>query len=174
MRVTRFQQPGTRFLNPVLSQLTSHRMVYRGSLTPKFTKFENKCPLVIPLMVSNFQISSSIERNVRHIRYRKFLLPEKRTIVHQNNLRSATRQCPRCAKFHRTRPNDVGGKRYKTSLHPSVFWRPSGTLLGRSSPISALICTPRAALTKCQILSPSDSLSIRDICCRTSLISLKV
>ena len=87
------------------------------------------------------------------------MLPEKWTEVHQNPLRSATLQCPSVCQI-----SSRSAKRYTRKalhfLHPSVFWRPRGTLWATGHQ-SRYWCRARPGLPMCQISSPYDNLSPR-------------
>jgi len=78
---------------------------------------------------------------------------------------------PHCAKFHRTRPNDVWEKRYKF-LRPSVFWRPGGPLGLKLTEVSAVMYSKARTINVPNFI-PFWHPALRDICCQTSLISLK-
>jgi len=136
---------------------------------PKFTKFGSKCRLAGPLTVLNF-----VTLRLKCPRYLLSKICAPRTSgpelikIRQYLLRT---NALHCAKFHRARPNDVWEKRYKIILHSSAFWRL------RWAPWAKVYqpwhwCTARPELPMCQISSSSDT-CLRDICCRTSLISLK-
>jgi len=65
---------------------------YRGTHGPKFTKFREQVSIGQTPNAAKFRCATT--RSVLDIRYRKFVLPQKWTKVHQNSRRPATHKCP--------------------------------------------------------------------------------
>ena len=129
----------------------------------------NKCRLARPPNAAKFRHPPT--RNVRDIRCRKFVLPEKWTKVHQNSRRPATHRRPYHAKFHRVRPKDVREKLYNF-LHPSVLWCPRGNSCVKVHQSSLGHHVHQDPLYQSATFRPVLKTSIRDTCCQSSSILL--
>jgi len=135
---------------------------YRGTPGPEnFTKFHsmNKYPLARPL-VPNFV---TLRQEVWDMRCRKFVLLEKWTKSSSKYLKIYDAPMPLVVpNFHRALPNDIRDKKRYKFLCPSVFYRPS---LGND--------VQQDPDYQCAKFRPLLTTRLQDICCRTSLISLK-